>query len=159
MRFLLQLGNGAVTYMDGKPKKQFKPDSVKVVVSFAKIHTESEAWSFASKHPREAIRKLLDLRKTISFLDVSQPTRPAGATASLQAIVFMPANSLIPALRASGVDGVFVRPFIENDQDRCCIEPFLSHWILHCKPHFDNRTSLARRLLVWCLLLAGLVFA
>ena len=30
----------------------------------------------------------------------------------------MPANSLVPALRASGLDGVFVRPFIENDQDR-----------------------------------------
>ena len=30
----------------------------------------------------------------------------------------MPANSLVPAFRASGLDGVFVRPFIENDQDR-----------------------------------------
>ena len=117
-RFLLQLGIGAVTYMDGKPKKQFKPDSTKVVISFAKIHTESEAWTYASKHPREAVKKWLELRSKIAFMDVSQPTRPAGSTDSLQAIVFMPANSLVPALRASGLDGVFVRPFIENDQDR-----------------------------------------
>ena len=41
-RFLIQLGVGEVTHMDGKPKKQFKPDSVKVVLNFAKIHTESE---------------------------------------------------------------------------------------------------------------------
>ena len=60
--FLLQLGFGDVTYMDGKPKKHLKPDSVKVVVSFAKNHTESEAWAYASKHPREAIRKLLELQ-------------------------------------------------------------------------------------------------
>ena len=42
-RFVLQLGFGDVTYMDGKPKKQFKLDSVKVDASFAKNHTESEA--------------------------------------------------------------------------------------------------------------------
>ena len=42
-RFLLQLSAGTVTYMDGKPKRQFKQDSVKVDVSFAKIHTKSEA--------------------------------------------------------------------------------------------------------------------
>ena len=56
-RFLLQLGNGAVTYMADKPKKQFKPDSTKVVISFAKIHTESEAWTYVSKNPREAVKK------------------------------------------------------------------------------------------------------
>ena len=56
-RFLLQLGDGEVTYMDGKPKKQFKPDSTKVVISFSKSHTESEAWTYASKHPREAVKK------------------------------------------------------------------------------------------------------
>ena len=60
-RFLLQLGNGAVTYMDGKPKKQFKPDSTKVVISFAKTHTESEAWAYANKYPREAVKKWLEL--------------------------------------------------------------------------------------------------
>ena len=51
-------------------------------------------------------------------LDVSNPTRPAGATDSLQSIVYLLATSLITALRASGLDGVFVRPFIESDQDR-----------------------------------------
>ena len=39
-RFLIQLGVGEVTYMDGKPKKEFTPDSLKVVLSFAKEHTE-----------------------------------------------------------------------------------------------------------------------
>ena len=52
------------------------------------------------------------------FLDISNPTRPAGATDSLQSIVYLSAASLFTALRASGIDGVFVRTFIENDQDR-----------------------------------------
>ena len=72
-QFLLHFGIGEVTYMEGKPKKQFKPDSVKVVVSFAKRHTKSQAWTYASKHPREAIRKWLELEAKSLFLDVSQP--------------------------------------------------------------------------------------
>ena len=54
-RFLIQLGIGEVTYMDGKPKKEFKPDSAKVVVSVAQHHAAADIWSFASKHPRDAI--------------------------------------------------------------------------------------------------------
>ena len=42
-RFLFQLGVGQVTYMEGKPKKSFTPDSVKVVLSYAKQHADSEA--------------------------------------------------------------------------------------------------------------------
>ena len=41
-RFLLHFGVGDVTYMDGKPKKTFKPDSIKVVLSFTKHHTDAE---------------------------------------------------------------------------------------------------------------------
>ena len=42
--------------MDGKPKKQFKPDSVKVLLNFAKHHTDTETLVFVNKHFREAIR-------------------------------------------------------------------------------------------------------
>ena len=104
--------------MDGKPKKKFTPDSAKVVISVAKHHADADILSFVSKHPREAINKWLDVRAKISFLDISNPTRPAGATDSLQSIVYLSAASLFTALRASGIDGVFVRTFIENDQDR-----------------------------------------
>ena len=48
-RFILQLGFGEVTYMNGTPKKTFKPDSVKVVLSFTKHHTDAETLAFASK--------------------------------------------------------------------------------------------------------------
>ena len=102
----------------GNLKKQFKLDSVLVVVNFAKIHTKSEAWTFANKHTLEAIRKWFELQPICFFLHVSQLTRLADATDSLHAIVLMPANFLISAFRASGVDGVFMRPFIESDQNR-----------------------------------------
>ena len=114
-RFLIQLGVGKVTYMDGKPKKEFTPDSLKVVLSFAKEHTEPETWQCVTKNLRESIRKWLELKAKIPFLDVGHPTRPAGATEMLHVVLFMPAASLVAALRASGTDGVFVRPFIEHD--------------------------------------------
>ena len=117
-RFLIQLGTGEVKYMDGKQKKEFKPDSIKIVDSVSKHHAAADIWGFVSKHPREAIKKWLEVRAKISFLDISNPTRPAGATDSLQSIVYLSAASLFTALRASGIDGVFVRTFIENDQDR-----------------------------------------
>ena len=56
-RFLIQLGVGKVTYMDGKPKKESTPDSLKVVLSFAKEHTEPETWQCVTKNPRESIKK------------------------------------------------------------------------------------------------------
>ena len=60
-------------------------------------------------------KKCLELKAKIPFLDVRHPTRPAGATEMLQVVLFMPAASFVAALRASGTDGVFVRPFIEHD--------------------------------------------
>ena len=66
-RFLIQLGVGEVTYMDGKPKKQFKPESAKVVLNVAKHHVEADIWGFVRKHPREVINKWLEVRAKISF--------------------------------------------------------------------------------------------
>ena len=40
-RFMLQLGTGAVTYMEGKPKKSVVGDSVNVILSLAKHHTDA----------------------------------------------------------------------------------------------------------------------
>ena len=62
--------------------------------------------------------KWLELQAKVPFLDVQQPTRVAGATEQLQVVVFLAASSLTLALRASGTDGVFVRPFFENDHDK-----------------------------------------
>ena len=104
--------------MDGKRKNTFKPDSVNVVPSFTKHPTDAETLAFVSKQFRESIKTWSELRATISVLDISNLTRPAVTTDSLQAIVYMSAISLIPALRASRLDGVFVRSFIESDQDQ-----------------------------------------
>ena len=50
-------------------------------------------------------------------MDVNQSTRPTSSTDNLQTIVFMLVDSLDRALRTNGLDGVFVRPLIEDDQD------------------------------------------
>ena len=41
-RFMIQLGNGMVSYMEGAPKKLVRADSVKAHLSFAKHHTDAE---------------------------------------------------------------------------------------------------------------------
>ena len=65
-----------------------------------------------------ANEKWLKLRAKVEFLDVRLPTRIAGARDGLQVIVLLPVAACIPVLRASGLDGIFVRQFIENDKDR-----------------------------------------
>ena len=104
--------------MAGVSKKAFKPDSVKVVINFAKQHTEPDIWDYATAHPQAAIKQWLELRAKVASFDVRQPTRPAGCTDTLQIVVLMGAHAWITALRASGTDGVFVRPFVERDEDK-----------------------------------------
>ena len=107
-RFLFQLCSGHVTYMDGKPKKSFTPDSVKVVLSYAKQHTEAEAWSCVVKNAQDLTKKWLQLRAKVEYLDVRPPTRITRLPDMLQVIVFLPISSWTSVLRASGMDGVFV---------------------------------------------------
>ena len=117
-RFMIQLGIGCVSYMEGKPKKSFRADSVKVVLSLAKRHTNAETWGHAVKNAQELTKQWLKLRAQVEFLDVRPPTRIAGANDGLQVVVFVPASAWIQILRASGLDGIFVRQFMETDQDR-----------------------------------------
>ena len=42
------LFNLEVTYINGKLKKTYKSDSIKIVVSVAKQHTDAETWAFVS---------------------------------------------------------------------------------------------------------------
>ena len=79
--------------MEGKPKKAIVSDSVKVVLTHAKQHTDAEAWIHASKNAQELTKKLLKIRAKVDFLDVRPPTRIAGATDGLQIIVFVPASA------------------------------------------------------------------
>ena len=114
---MIQLGTGEVQYIDGAPKKVFKADSMKLVRSYAKQHTDAEAWECAARNAQALSKQWLKLRAKVDFLDVRPPTRFAGAPDVLQVITFLPASSCVQVLRASGIDGVFNRPSIENDQD------------------------------------------
>ena len=49
-RFMIQLGISPVTYMEGKPKKAIVSDSVKVVLTYGKQHTDPEAWAHVPKN-------------------------------------------------------------------------------------------------------------
>ena len=117
-RLLFQVGTGLVTYMDGTAKKTFKPDSVKVVLSFGKQHTEPGAWGHALTNAQALTKKWLQMRAKVDFLDVRQPIRKADVQDMLQVIVVVPMLSWTQILRSSGVGGVFARPFVETNQDK-----------------------------------------
>ena len=96
----------------------FVPDTAKVVLSYAECHTEAEAWTLASTNAQALTKQWLRMQAKVNFGGVRPPTRVAGAPDMLQVIVFLPSSAWIQVLRASGTDGVFVRPFFENDQDK-----------------------------------------
>ena len=104
--------------MNRSAQKPFKPDSVKVVLSFGKQHTEPDAWCHALTNAQALTKQWLHMRSKVEFLDVRQPTRLAGVPDMLQVIVTLPISSWTQILRSSGLDGVFVRPFVESDQDK-----------------------------------------
>ena len=108
-RFMIQLGIWFVTYMEFTRKKSVVGDTVKVILSFAKYHTDAKTWARAVKNAQEFTRKWLTLRATVEFLDVRPPTRVAGAKGKLQVVVFVPRTAWISILRASGLEGIFVR--------------------------------------------------
>ena len=80
-------------YMEGKPKKSIISDSVKVVLTCAKRHTEADAWAHVSTNAQALTKQWLKLRAKVDFLDVRPPTRIAGATDALQVLVFVPASA------------------------------------------------------------------
>ena len=82
-RFIFQFGSVEEIHTSDKPKKAFKPDSVKVVNRFAKQHTAPDRLDFVQKNPQVAVKKWLELRARVPFLDVRQPTRVTGATEQL----------------------------------------------------------------------------
>ena len=115
---MLQLGTSAVVYMERKLRKSVIADSVKVVLTYAKHHTDGATLESAVKNAQGLTKKLLKLRAKVDFLDMRPPTRIAGATSALQVVVFLQVSVSTAILRASGLDGIFVRQFIENDRDR-----------------------------------------
>ena len=58
------------------------------------------------------------MRANVELLDVHQPTRRAGVQDMLQVIVTLPMALRTQLLKSSGVDGVFVQPFVETPQNK-----------------------------------------
>ena len=89
-------------------------DNVKGCDQFAKLHRTLDTLEFEQNNSQVAVQKWLEFPAKLRFLDVRQPTCVVGTTEQLQAVVFLPAASWILAFRASGIDGVFVRPCFER---------------------------------------------
>ena len=67
-RFMIHLGNGMVSYMRGAPKKSVRADSLKIVLSLAKHHTDAETWAHAANNAHELTEKWLKVRAKVKFL-------------------------------------------------------------------------------------------
>ena len=84
-----------MTYMDGKPRKSIGSDSVKVVLTLTKEHSDAETWEYALKNAQELTKKWLKLRAKVDFLEVRPPTRRTGATDCLQVLVMLQASAWV----------------------------------------------------------------
>ena len=103
-RFMLQLCSNPVSYMEGKSRKSVVSDSIKVVLTYAKRHTDAKTWESALKNAQDLTKKLLKLRPKANFLDVRPPSRIAGATNALQVIVFIRVSACTCVLRTIELD-------------------------------------------------------
>ena len=118
-RYCFQLGPEPVTYMDGAPKKAIRKDIAQIVSNLSQKHTQPGAWDSASRHGSAAARSRLKSRAGADALDVRPPTRISGQTGQLQVVAIVPLKCWDAILRASGQDGVFVRPFYDaNNQHK-----------------------------------------
>ena len=113
---MLQLGSTSVLYMEGTPRKSVVADSAEVVLTYAKRRTDAEAWESVPKNAQEVTKNWLKLLANVEFLDVRPPTRIAGVNDGLQMNVFAPVSAITKLLRSNGLDGIFVRQFIESDK-------------------------------------------
>ena len=116
-RFLIQLGDGEVTFGCSSPKREVVRDTEKVVLTLSRQHTGEAAWMAATKTPKEAARKWMTARPNTEILDMFPPTRIAGDSDQLQVIAVAPKSSTLAVLKQSGVDGVFSRAFYDGTEN------------------------------------------
>jgi hypothetical protein len=118
-RFLLQLGPTSVTYAPAAQKCTYRPDTSLVVLSVVKEHVDAALWASAEVNPRRMSTLWLTQRAGADLLDTRPATKRtdgAGAT-SLQVVATIAITSVESTLRASGKDGIFVRPFYASAAD------------------------------------------
>ena len=112
-RYIFQLGQPAVEYAPGAPRRAVLCDTGRIVLNLKNNYTDKTAWEFAQAKGGAAARAWL--RKSgVESLDTRPPTRPQGLTDELQVVATIPAKSVEEALKASGINGVFVRPFYDR---------------------------------------------
>jgi hypothetical protein len=118
-RWLLQLGAVDVEYTPTAPQVEaVQLDTVETVLAFNKEHCEGTSWKAVESAPREAAARWLRVKVGASVLDVRPPTRVAGRPGEIQVVATISTKSEAATLRASGKDGVWVRPFYKAPQDR-----------------------------------------
>jgi hypothetical protein len=84
----------------------------------SKLHCASEYWKAAKDAPREAASRWLRMSAAAYVLDVRPPTRIAGRPDEIQVVAMIGKKSEALTLRAGGKEGVWVRPYYKEAQDR-----------------------------------------
>ena len=88
-------------------------DTAKAVLTVSEKYAGKEAWDAAMSSPKRAGSLWLQTRAKASLLDMRPPTHRA-ENSTMQVVVTISKGSLTDALKSSGADGVFVRPFFEE---------------------------------------------
>ena len=117
-KFLFQFGCQDVTCMCDAPKRTIVQDTVRVVLSLSRAHTETETWEYAQTAGGAAAKKWLEIRAKAKVLETQRPTRAAGVADALQVVATVALADRDKVLKASGLDGVFTRPFFNGDSEK-----------------------------------------
>ena len=115
---MFQLGPVPVVFRSSAPMVPVKSDCSKIVLALFREHIDSAKWDYALRRGRSAVRLWMKERAQVDAFDIGPPTRPLGDTDSMQVIVHVPQKSVLSLLKASSLDGVFIREFYESDADR-----------------------------------------
>ena len=110
---MFQFGSQHVTYMDGAPKRTIANDTAQIAMTLTQKHKPAGACDAAIKKCNVAAPEWLKEKAQTMPLDTRPPTRITGQTNQLQVVATVPNNNWDAVMRASGADGVFVRPFYD----------------------------------------------
>ena len=110
-RHLVQLGPVEVPYECSAEKRTYTADTDLVVVTLSKKYTAADVWTDATNNPTKMASLWLRTRAEADVLQTRPATKKEGDDASFQVVATVSKTSRQATLKASGRDGVFVRPF------------------------------------------------
>ena len=89
-----------------------------LIVPCSDVHTTRDLFEVASTDPKSALKSWLSSKAKVVPLDFCGEVscKSLGSETCIQAMIRIPKTDIVAVLKASGQDGVWVRPFWEDSK-------------------------------------------